>query len=206
MCTLILQCLPGDHYVGRILAGLDVGDSTFQVLPPHFTCHYTDPYVQDCIKKCFGNIINKHPGKEYLPSIFMLLLASIVYHESWIRSFVIENNNHPFSNITILEDRNLLVQLKLMITINPTMGMPNPTGIPTHIKLKDKVDKVDEKITLILDELRQQCTKICVAVKDAIEENDLLSGNVTLPVLQLHMERYNQSIIQYIEDNGGLLV
>ena len=50
---------PGDHYVGRMLAGLDSNNSEFKILPPHFTCEADHPDVQLGISICYGHLIKK---------------------------------------------------------------------------------------------------------------------------------------------------
>ena len=48
---------PGDHYIGRMLAGLDPTNPSFQVLPPHFTCGLENEYVKEGVELCYGRIM-----------------------------------------------------------------------------------------------------------------------------------------------------
>ena len=48
---------PGDQYLGRILAGLNVNDDSFAVLPPHFVCGMENELIREAINLCFGTIL-----------------------------------------------------------------------------------------------------------------------------------------------------
>ena len=122
---------PGDHYVGRMLAGLNPTSPSFKVLPPHFTCGLDNKYVKEGIELCYGRILRTRQNLDYLPGMFLLLLASVVYHEQWIRKFILDKKKHPFSNLFLLEDVNLIQNIKSLVTTEPTKNMPQPTGIPT---------------------------------------------------------------------------
>jgi hypothetical protein len=58
-----------------------------------------------------------------------------------------------------------------------------------------------------MGQLKQQSTVICNAVKKAIEENDISSGNVTMPILLQELEKHHTNIIEYFRanNNGGLI-
>jgi hypothetical protein len=48
---------PGDHYLGRCLAGLDPNSADFAVLPPHFTVG--DPRIREAIYLIYGPALSK---------------------------------------------------------------------------------------------------------------------------------------------------
>ena len=86
-----------------------------------------------------------------------------------------------------------------MITINPSKNIPCATGIPTHIELSTKMDTLINNNKVFLNEIKQQSSIIQQAVKDAIQENDILSGTVTMPILVKHLDdRYN-TLIEFIK-------
>jgi hypothetical protein len=62
--------LPGDHYVGRILAGLDPNSTSFRVLPPHFTCGLENQYVKEGIELCYGKLLESRKNLDFLPVFF----------------------------------------------------------------------------------------------------------------------------------------
>ena len=195
--------LPGDHYVGRILAGLDPNSTNFRVLPPHFTCGLENEYVREGIDLCHRKILKSRKNLDFLPGIFLIFLASIVYHEAWLKKFCLSIKKHAFSNLFILENANLLQNLKNLVTTAPTDNMSRPTGIPTHINLEEKMDKILNNNIDFLDQLKLQTTVIREAVKQAIQQNDLVSGNVTMPILTEKLDNLQASIIDFIETNIG---
>ena len=60
--------------------------------------------------------------------------------------------------------------------------MSQPTIIPTHISLKEKMDRILLHNINFLDQL-VQTTVIREVIKEVIQENDLVSGTVTMPIL-----------------------
>lgn len=180
--------MPGDHYCGRMLAGLDSNDSTFQVLPPHFTESMENPDIQEGLNICFGTIFRKHihgdeGSKEYLKPVLLLALASIVYHEEWIRGFFTNNNQHPFRNIPLFSNnRPLLNRLKALVTINATPNMPFATGIPTHIRVLEELREIKQECRRFHEFIAAREENIKKWVKEAIQENDRTNGIISMPV------------------------
>ena len=56
----------GDHYLGRILAGLDPCSEKFGVLPPHFTVPIENEFIKEGLNICFGNIIEYEKNNNVL--------------------------------------------------------------------------------------------------------------------------------------------
>ena len=192
---------PGDHYIGRMLAGLDPTSTEFRVLPPHFKCGVENADVARALDLCYGRILSKRQNLTYLPGIFLRLLASVVYHEQWLREILLSSKKHPFGNIFLLDNTELLKKLKEQVTTEPTTNMQRPTGIPTHIDLQLKMEQILENNVDFLEQLKLQSVVIQESVKKAIQENDILSGNVTMPVLTEKLESHHQSIINFIKTN-----
>ena len=67
---------PGDHYIGRMLAGLDPNSTRFRVLPPHFKCGLENPHVKQALDMCFGRILKARKNL-LLPSRFFSTSSSI---------------------------------------------------------------------------------------------------------------------------------
>jgi hypothetical protein len=187
--------LPGDHYVGRILAGLDPNSTSFWVLPPHFTCGLENQYVKEGIELCYGKLLESRKNLDFLPGIFLLFLASIVYHADWLNFFYLNNKKHAFSNLFILENAALLQNLKKLVTTEPTENMSRPTGIPTHINLEEKMDRILLHNIDFLDQLKLQTTVIREAVKVAIQEIDRESGTVTMPILTEKLDNLQHQLL-----------
>ena len=137
--------------------------------------------------------------------MFLLLLASVVYHESWIRGFIHNNKKHPFSNLFLLENADLIRNLKNLVTTEPTENMPRPTGIPTHIDLQSTMEDILRSNNEFLEKLELQSTIIQDAVKKAIHDNDVASGTVTMPILTEQLDNQHKSIIEFIKANCSKL-
>ena len=144
----------GDQLLGRILAGLDPDSADFDVLPPHFTVSMDDERIQKAMKLCFGNILdsernrcdnaeNDGNGNSFMPAILLRCLASLVYHEDSIRKVIASRPAHPWKNLAIFSDQQLLKELKSLVTTDPTPGIcDKATGTARHTKMMKAVNKI----------------------------------------------------------------
>jgi hypothetical protein len=140
-------CSIGDHYLGRILAGLDPNDSSFGTLPPHWTT--SNPMENDHIRKAmqltFGEIVEEH--RTMFP-LLLRSLACIVYHHEGLLEQMVSIPGHDFTKIAIFHDRELLSDLYKLVTLKPTEGlMTNATGIPPHIHQASKLQLILEQVS-----------------------------------------------------------
>ena len=74
---------PDDHYLGKILAGMDPKQSYFEDLPPHWTL--TNPIEKEDIARAmnllFELILRNHEDCNYKPTALLLRYDEcIVYH------------------------------------------------------------------------------------------------------------------------------
>ena len=95
--------------------------------------------------------------------------------------------------------------LKVLITTEQTENMPSPTGIPTHIDLQSMMEEILIGNNKFLEKLELQSTIIQEAVKKAIQENDVSSGTVTMPILAEQLDNHHKSIIDFIKANCAKL-
>jgi hypothetical protein len=136
-----------DQLCGRMVCGLPFNDEKFAVLPPHFV-----PPVLGLLTDEFWRTIV--PGYENYPdafkSIFPFLLASLIYHEDYLRGKL--PTDHPIWTARVFTQNSLLPTLRqnrpvLIIGACPSTGM-KATGIPPHLaiakRLADLVGAVDE--------------------------------------------------------------
>ena len=79
--------------------------------------------------------------------------------------------------------------------------MPRPNRSPTHINLQSKMDEILANNIEFLNKLELQSTVIQDAVKKAIQENDVASGNITMPILTEKLDDHHTSIIEFIKQN-----
>jgi hypothetical protein len=157
----------GDCYAGRILAWLDHEDSSFEVLLLHFACGMENEHVAEAMRLSFGVILDAHDDIDWL---LLLVLGSIVHHSKFLQGFKDSVPNHPFANIPILCCLHLLVDLKLLVTMKLSEHIPNPTGIPPHVKelalLKETLHACGET----LETLKEIVPGLKVCLKESILE------------------------------------
>ena len=187
----------GDCYLGRILAGLDPNSEICAQVPPHFTCGPENVHVQRAMGLCFGGILSSHDAHG-IRGVLLLCLASMVHHSEFLKSFVRRNSAHPFGQIPILNNDDLLQELKGIISLSPNEQM-QPTGIPPHVNMAVQLRGVMELCTESLTLLRQQTEALKAAVNEAIEKNDIRSGALTLNTLSAIMEEHKKYIKETME-------
>ena len=122
----------GDSYLGRCLCGLDPNDSTFSVLPPHWTVDnpVEDTDIGEALQLMYGVIIGQHPSSI---AVLVRVLASVTYASNWLLEASGLHRGHPFGAIPLLQNPELLRRLKEKVTIEPTRTMSKATGVPPHV-------------------------------------------------------------------------
>jgi hypothetical protein len=136
----------GDHYLGRILAGLDPNTPDFGTLPPHWT--NSNPLENDLIKKAmvmlYGPILVAYEGKPENPAGLLLrCLSSLVFHADALLEVMVKFPGHDFTKISIFHDGELLDGLKKLVTTDPTpVVMTVATGIPPHVGTAQQLAKL----------------------------------------------------------------
>jgi hypothetical protein len=150
----IFHCEGGDQLCGRMVNGSDFSSEMFAVLPPHFLA------AADAILTSeFWN--NAIPGYDKKPSgfraILPYLLASLLYHEEFLRAELSEN--HPIFRSRIFTQCETLPQLRPMIRLGvgrcPHTGM-QATGIPPHLAISAKVNDLIAKIEALEAKVNEQ--------------------------------------------------
>ena len=109
---------PGDHFLGRVLAGLDPNKSEFGTMPPHFMMEgnlMEDEDVKEAMKIMYGPILDKYQDNAEIDptGLLLMVLASVVYHSNWMSGIVTRKPGHPFSLIPLLNHPELLERLKI---------------------------------------------------------------------------------------------
>ena len=78
-------CAPGDHFLGRLLSGLDPNKLEFASLPPHFMTEFDtmeDPDILEAMHLMHGPILEQWNGNEEVDptDLFLFLFASFIHH------------------------------------------------------------------------------------------------------------------------------
>ena len=138
-----------------------------------------------------------------LPGLLMICLNSIIFHIEFIRDHVTKNLSHDFNKLPTLQMPALVKQLRHFVTTEWSDRIPEPTGIPPHVNhaiiLRDLLSKTHtmlNHILLMADELKQ-------AVHDAIEKNDQESGNSTMGVLRVKLQKMKIELIAAVTSCAG---
>ena len=171
----------GDHYLGRVLAGLDPNSASFSQLAPYFKEGIENIYIKRAMGGMFGDILKNHQSSS---AILILCLASIVHHSEFIKSVIRNNPGHPLSTLFILQDEGLLRNLKLLVSTEISEVM-KPTGIPPHVNQMIAIKKMHEALNSVVEKFEQQTSEIVTAVKADIHDNDVRSGMLNLATLEV---------------------
>ena len=169
----------GDSYLGRVLAGLDPNSDEFGILPPHFKD--ADEVVEEGMKSLFDKLPELYPD---LKGLWMFGLASVVYHREFLVKIMGEYPGHPIAQIPLLQNPELLAELAKCVTLKGCNKM-KPTGVPPHVQQTSLLRKVYTKLCAVIGGFEGQTEKMVVAVREAINSNDVRSGNLTLNTLEV---------------------
>jgi hypothetical protein len=174
--------------------GLDPNSTDFDVLPPHFKEGTENEHIQRAMELCFGPIIKELEATHSVKGFLLLCLASMVYHSGFLKSLVAKDPEHPFSLIPIMNDNALLSELTELVTLEGDNRM-RATGIPPHIQQNKLLQEVLKRIMEVQETQLKDLSEIKEVVKQAIQENDVQAGNVTLPYLMGTWElKQNESL------------
>lgn len=185
--TYFKFALGGDQYLGRVLALLDPNEATFSALPPHWK-DPSHPSVKRGIGLTFHNILDHHGGTDHDPiGLLSLFLASMVHHSDWFLSIIASNPSHPFSNIPIFNEHELLNQLKEEATLKPTTHVPMATGIPPHISHAKALKEVFEMCTDTKEMLSQFKKELADCISEAVDSKVEAEGGVNGSILEKAM-------------------
>jgi hypothetical protein len=163
----------GDHYLGRILCGMDPNNVNFAVLPPHWNVEA--PLENESIKEAmlvmYGPILQHYAATKENPiGILLRCLACIVYHSDRLLEIMVLHPGHDFSKLTILHNRELLSSLKPLVTIHPTKGgMETPTGVPPHIGIAVQVAEVLNTLGELVRQFGEHGDNLMIAVEEALD-------------------------------------
>ncbi|ETP28117.1 hypothetical protein F442_22597 [Phytophthora nicotianae P10297] len=133
-----------DQLCGRMTAGLPFDSDRFGVLPPHFPSLITSQMTVQYWDEVVSGFSNYPRG---IQSAFPFLLASIIFHEDYLRKNLCEN--HPIFKSRAFSS-NLLLHLQrdapiLSIGTSPVCSL-KATGIPLHLAVAQQVRHLKEEV------------------------------------------------------------
>ena len=143
--------IAGDCYLGRVLAGLDPNSDTFSILPPHFK-----DSSNACVEKGLCSLYDKLPVVyPNLRGVFLLGLASVVYHSDFLLRITCNDPTNPIAQIALLQNPELLYELKKLVSLEQCAEM-KPTGVPPHVEQMNLLRKCFAKMMEIIGILRHR--------------------------------------------------
>lgn len=175
---------PGDCYLGRILAGLSPNKANFDVIPPHFTVGMENTYVKEAMELCFKCILENVELISNVRALLLRCLASVVNHAEALMKIIREaDGNHPLAAVPIFGRPELLVELKKLITMEPSDRIRFPTGIPPFVEQGRKLDMLIDLVIADRNDRNKRMDELLSQVKttvsDKIEEIAFENGTVS---------------------------
>ena len=193
----------GDHYLGRILCGLDPNDTNFAVLPPHWIL--VDPLGNELVSKAmqmtYGPILAEYRHRSENPTgVLLRCLASIVFHSEKLLETMTRHSGHDFAKLTLLHDFSLLNDLKALVTVEPTPGvLVSPTGIPPHIGIAVQLSDVFDTLGELVRQFGEHGNNLMSAVEKALDGKAWENGHVTGSRLKEILDEYRRDSIEAVD-------
>lgn len=180
-----------DQFCGRMVNGSDFTSETFATLPPHFINEVrallTDQFWETILPGYHGSPAGWKKCCEYL-------LASLLFHEDFLRGFLPEN--HPIwrSGIWQLGDDKDQLKNGILTGIGrcPHTGM-TATGIPPHLAIAaqikgliEKIDRLEKMLEERMDNFEQRFPGQCSAlIANDIRSQFMIEGVIPLSLNDL---------------------
>ena len=184
----------GDQIVGRANAGLDPNSRNFAVLPPHFT-----KAGEERMRKIgYAQVVE---GWDQIPGGFQRvvakLIASIVYHEKWLRENL--GRDHPLFCQLIFTKRIVVGEVVHANAVEALRGyvvcgydrcpdtMMQATGIPSHILLGNQMSDLRDAVNVQMGELRGKLERM---ENNFSARMDALEHKLPVDVFKMLMEHF----------------
>ena len=202
----ILEAHGGDQLCGRAATGLDITNNDFASLPPHFNNQN-------------GTILTVAEWDDILPGystfypalfrpVISYLLASVVYHRSWLLSTLSET--HPLFNTRMWTSGiiNRLAPLVFTGTGRNPVTLLTATGIPPHILLANEIAKVNDKVENMKETLMSRLDSLPAELKVVMLENFQVNGVLPISHSQVvsMISNLEQTILNAMQQQGQLFI
>ena len=199
---------PGDHFLGRVLAGLDPNKPEFSTMPPHFMKEgnlMDDPDICEAMHLMYGPILDRYNEAIDPTGLLLFVLASVIYHSPWLIKIVTRKPGHPFALIPLLNKPELLKRLQAKVHIEVGGQVSRVTGIPPHIENAVLCTKLLTLCKETLVEVRSLTSSVRDAVSQVYEEKALENGMLTGERLKEMFTSFHGEILEAIDSKIVLL-
>ena len=121
---------------------------------------------------------------------------SIVWHSEWLIGIIDEDPEHPFRNIPILHHPELMIELKKLVSIEPSGEIKKASGVPRATKLLKMVIEILTVCKECVSEIKATTAKLPELIKDAINEKAAEAGQVTVPYVMEQLKVATHTITE----------
>jgi hypothetical protein len=162
----------GDQLTGRVLSGLPFNESTFASLPPHFDAAGAAGIAWSTVLPLYST----------LPATFKravpYLLASICYHEHWLKSNLAEG--HPlFSTYLFTSGAVNYLKSRVLTGCNRCTATPMiATGIPPHLAMTNELTAVVRQTEALKTVLLSKCDELPTQLVDKLLSKFTINGAI----------------------------
>jgi hypothetical protein len=166
----------GDQLTGRVLSGLSFNHTSFASLPPHFDQAGTRLIKWNSILPLYSRLPNSF--RQALP----FLLASICYHEEWLRSTL--PSHHPLFCSALFQSGEIEVLRPLVIagcSSCPITGM-QATGIPPHLVMSNELSDVVTHTRLLKEELLSKYDELPTELTNVLLSKFTVNGAIPVTI------------------------
>ena len=171
----------GDQLTGRVLSGLPFNDASFASLPPHFTAEGLAKIRWTTVLPLYTRI--PETFKRALP----YLLASICFHEQWLRSTL--PAHHPLFHTHLFASGD--VQMLRMFVVAGRNRCPLTsviaTGIPPHLVLSNELTDVARQTELLKETLLTKCTELPAELVSVMLSKFSINGAIPVTIDDIKM-------------------
>ena len=126
-------------------------------------------FVPNGMKITYGkNLIEEHV--KFVP-ILVRCFACIIFHSEKLKEVSLRNHSHDFNKLLILQKPEMLIELRKLVTTDPTEGVINkPTGIPPHINQTKILKEVVGSLSDIKEIVKGQSDVVIKALNGFMEK------------------------------------
>jgi hypothetical protein len=166
----------GDQLTGRVLSGLPFNDSSFSSLPPHFSKDGLNRIQWASILPLYARL--PETFKRALP----FLLASICYHEQWLRSSLPAHHpflaTHLFASGCVSSLKEFVIGGRSRCSITGMLA----TGIPPHLAMSNELTDVVRQTQVLREELLAKCSELPSELVNVMLSKFTVNGAIPVTV------------------------
>jgi hypothetical protein len=166
----------GDQLTGRVLSGLPFNDTAFATLPPHFDEHGLAQINWPAVMPVYARLPESF--KRAVPH----LLASICYHEPWLRTAL--PAHHPLFHTYLFASGEMQTLQSLVITGRsrcPLTGM-QATGVPQHLVMSNELVDIAKQTAALKDALLAKCTELPAELASVMLSRFSINGAIPVTI------------------------